>query len=123
VGLFRRFVSSRPEIAIEVTRQLSERMKRVEARVENLVFGDVRTRLAAVLVELAADLGGPERAGQNPGLGLSQGELATLIGSTRQSVNAAMSELKDQGMVRLLGGRTELLDLDGLRRIGQSKSR
>jgi len=120
LDLFRKLMATRPSIALEVTRQISDRMKRVEARVENLVFGDVRSRLAMVLLELAKDFGRREEDRWIIDLGLSQGELATLIGSTRQSVNAAISGLKNDGLLRLNGGSAELLDPERLRRIGES---
>ncbi|MDP6980380.1 MAG: Crp/Fnr family transcriptional regulator [Myxococcota bacterium] len=118
--LFREWISSRPPIALEITRQMGDRMKRVESRVENLVFGDVRSRLAKVLLELAEDFGRTNGDTCIIDIGISQGELATLIGSTRQSVNAAMGALKDDGILRLSGRRTELLDQERLRTIARS---
>jgi CRP-like cAMP-binding protein len=119
VELFRQWFSAHPTIALEITRQMGDRMKRVESRVENLVFGDVRARLATVLLELAEDFGDLNGNASVIDLDVSQGELATLIGSTRQSVNVAMSSLKDEGLVRLSGRRTEFLDLTRLRRIAK----
>ncbi len=115
--LFRQWISTYPTIAVEITRQMGERMKRVESRVENLVFGDVRSRLAVVLLELAKDFGRDDGETCVIDIGVSQGELATLIGSTRQSVNAAMGTLKDDGILRLSGRKTELLDQERLRAI------
>lgn len=120
LSLFRRWMLTKPTITLEITRQMGERMKRVESRVENLVFGDVRARLATVLLELAEDFGRSDGECCVIDLGVSQGELATLIGSTRQSVNAAMSALKDEGLLRLTGRRTELIDSERLRRIAKS---
>jgi len=121
LDLFRKLLATRPTISIEITRQMGDRMKRVEARVESLVFGDVRSRLSRVLLELAEDFGRRKGNSTIIDLGLSQGELATLIGSTRQSVNGAMSELRDEGLLRLERGRAELVDLDRLRRIADSR--
>ena len=119
--VFRRLVSTQPKIAMEITRQMGDRMKRVESRVEHLVFGDVRARLATVLVELARDFGQASEDRHVIDIALSQGELATLIGSTRQSVNAAMSALKEEGLIRRVDRLTEILDLEGLRRIGSAR--
>lgn len=120
LGVFRELLSARPDIAMEVSRQMGERLKRVESRVEHLVFGDVRARLAQVLLELAHDFGHREGERTVIELGLSQGEIATLIGSTRQSVNTAMTALKDAGLVRVEAGRTEILDPERLRQVGDS---
>ena len=120
LSLLRKWIESRPEVAIEISRQLVERLKRVEARVENLVFGDVRSRLAMALLELANDFGRNEGGRCVLEVVVPQGELATLIGSTRQSVNAAIAELREEGLLHQTRGRTELLDIARLREIGES---
>lgn len=123
LDLFRELIEARPAIAIEITRQMGDRLKRVEARVESLVFGDVRSRLARVLLELAEDFGRREGNCWVIDLGLSQGELATWIGTTRQSVNASMAEMRDEGLIQLVQGRTELLNPARLRQIGEARTR
>jgi len=113
--LFRSWVVTRPKLGIEVTRQMGERMKRVESRVESLIFRSVRSRLALVLFELAEDFGERNGDGLILDLGLSQAKLATLIGTTRQSVNAVFVDLKEDGVLRQDGRRLEILDVKGLR--------
>ena len=122
IQFLRKLLESHPEIAAEITRQMVERLKRVEARVENLVFGDVRGRLAIILLELAENFGGREPPGSPCVLKLSvsQGELATLIGSTRQSVNAAIAEFRKNGIIQQTRDHTEILDVERLRAIGES---
>ena len=117
--LLRKVIESRPEVAVEIARQLVERLKRVESRVENLVFGDVRSRLATVLLELAKDFGQSNGNRCVLELPASQGELATLIGSTRQSVNAALSDLRENGVLKQERRRLEILDVARLREIGE----
>jgi len=123
VSVFQQLIVVHPSIAVGLIRQIGDRMKRVESRVENLVFGDVRSRLAMVLLELADNHGHRENGYCVIDLDLSQGELAMLIGSTRQSVNAAIGGLREDGLLRLDGRRTELLDLERLREIGKSNGR
>ena len=122
IHFLRKLLEAHPEIAAEITRQMVERLKRVEARVENLVFGDVRERLAIILLELAEDFGRSDTAGSPCVLKLSvsQGELATLIGSTRQSVNAAIAEFRKNGLIHQTRDHTEILDVARLRAIGES---
>ena len=121
VAVFRKLIVARSDIAAEIIRQMGDRMKRVEARVESFVFGDARSRLAAVLLELVEDFGRRDGDRYVIDLGLSQGELATSIGATRQTVNAAMSGFKEDGVLRADGRRTEILDIERLRRIGSSE--
>jgi CRP/FNR family cyclic AMP-dependent transcriptional regulator len=117
VELFREWVRTRPKLVIALTRQIGERMKRVELRVESLVFRNVRSRLALVLLELADDFGHTVDGHLVLEIGLSQGELATLIGTTRQSVSTSIKEMKESGLVRQHRGRIELLDPQRLREL------
>lgn len=113
---FQTTVGARPALVAEVTRQIGERLKRIEARVENLVFRDVRSRVAHMLLELAEDFGEPADEGILLRIALTQAELATLVGSTRQTVNATLRELQAEGLIGRRGARLLLLKTDGLRR-------
>jgi CRP/FNR family cyclic AMP-dependent transcriptional regulator len=117
VDLFRRFVATRPALVLAVTRQMGQRMKRVESRVEDLVFRSVRSRLASVVVELAADFGSAEAGGHRIELRLSQEEMARLIGASRQSVNVAMARFRDEGIIERYDGHLVVTDLERLRAI------
>jgi CRP/FNR family transcriptional regulator len=96
---FDQLLSGSPDRVMRVTRQIAGRLKRAESRVEHLVFHDARSRLIAMLLELAHDFG--EKAGERVRLEicLSQSELASLIGATRQTVNAILTELRSAGLV------------------------
>lgn len=113
--LVRGWVRDRPRLAVEVTRQIGERMKRVEARVESLVFRNVRSRLAKVLLELGEDFGTREDSRLVVELGMSQAQLATLIGATRQSVSSTLAEFRQAGLVEQRGASLAL-EAEGLRR-------
>jgi CRP/FNR family cyclic AMP-dependent transcriptional regulator len=96
---FDQLLSGSPDRVMRVTRQIARRLKRAESRVEHLVLDDARSRLIAMLLELADDFG--EKAGERVRLEfcLSQSELASLIGATRQTVNAILTELRSAGLV------------------------
>jgi CRP/FNR family cyclic AMP-dependent transcriptional regulator len=120
---FRQVLASVPDLAVAITRQIGTRFKRIESRVENLVFRDVRSRLANILLELGEDLG--ERDGDATVLRveLTQAELATLVGSTRQTVNANLRELESEGIVGRRGRRLAILRCDELRTISRDGER
>jgi CRP/FNR family transcriptional regulator, cyclic AMP receptor protein len=118
--LFRDVLHQNPGIAVEVTRQVGERLKRIENRVESLVFRDARSRLALMLLELAADFGEPDGAGVALTMELTQAELATLVGSTRQTVNACLREFEAQGLTERRGRRLVLPRPDALRKAAGS---
>lgn len=114
--VFQRVVGRRADLVIRVTCQIAERFKQIESRIENLVFRDVRARLASLLLELAGDFG--ERAADGSvriELPLTQAELGKLIGATRQTVNQAIGELEAAGLVGRRRGALTLLKPDALR--------
>lgn len=111
----RRLLDEHPRIAIRVTTQIGDRFKRIERRVENLVFRSLRERIILVLLELAEDFGREEDGHTLIDLPLSQQSLAALVGSTRQSVNLCLRELRAAGLVGYRSRRFELPDLSALR--------
>jgi CRP-like cAMP-binding protein len=113
---FQSTVGGRPGLVAGITRQIGSRLKRIEARVENLVFRDVRSRVAHMLLELAEDFGDPDGDGILLQLALTQAELATLVGSTRQTVNASLRELEAEGLIGRKGARLLVLRPEALRR-------
>ena len=106
---FRELLGQRPEMAIAITKQVGERLKRIESRLENLVFRDVRTRVALILLELAEDMGRQEGEQLVLETRLTQAELATLVGSTRQSVNACLRDLTVDGVIGRAGHHLAIL--------------
>lgn len=102
---FAQLMRASPERALGVTRQIVERLKRIERRVVHLVADDARTRLISALLELAHDFGEPDGKRVRLGIRLSQAELATLIGVTRQTVNCVLGELRAEGLISLERGR------------------
>jgi len=118
---FRQLLGAQPELAVAITRQIGSRFKRIESRVEHLVFRDVRSRVAHILLELAEDVG--ERDGDAIVLGLefTQAELATLVGSTRQTVNAHLREFEAEGVVGRHGRKLAIVDKDALRAIARDE--
>ncbi len=113
---FRPFVKAQPGLALGITKQIGERLKRVESRVENLVFRDVGTRLMLILLELADHFGiARDDGGIEIGLQVTQAELATLIGSTRQTVNVQLRSLEQQGLVTQSGRHLVIVKPDEFR--------
>ena len=113
--VFKELLGGHPGLVFEVTKQIGERLRRVENRVENLVFRDVRTRVAHTLLELADAFGARDDGSVRIEAGITQGELATLVGSTRQTVNVSLRELEGEGLVRREGRKLVLPNPAALR--------
>ncbi|MEO7000622.1 MAG: Crp/Fnr family transcriptional regulator [Ktedonobacterales bacterium] len=79
-----------PRIAVQVMSVLSRRLRQTDAMIEDLLFLDVHGRVAKKLLELA-DLHGirtPE--GILIDMRLTQSDLASLVGASRESVNKVL---------------------------------
>jgi len=112
----RRILDEHPRIALCVTKQIGNRFKRIESRVESLVFRNLRSRVSHILLELAEDFGRDEAGAQLIDLSLSQQDVATLVGATRQSVNLCLRELREAKLVHYRSRRFVLPDPAALRR-------
>jgi CRP/FNR family transcriptional regulator, cyclic AMP receptor protein len=95
-------------------RSLGELVRRANRQTTDLVFLDLQGRVARKLLELAAAPGWQANGGGDRGF--TQTELAHMVGGARQTVNMALRSLEARGLIRVRGGRIEILELDGLRR-------
>jgi CRP/FNR family cyclic AMP-dependent transcriptional regulator len=112
---FLEYLLEHPGAALEQLRQLMERLARVDQqRLEAALF-DTAHRLASLLVDLADRQSETTPEGVVLGVSLSQDEMSTIIGASRDSVARALTSLRARNMVRT-GRRTiTILDLDALR--------
>ena len=114
---FLRHLETCPGMARSIMEVLSARLRYTTAYAESLSFLDVFGRMAAKLVELADRYG---LAGQREGIGidlrLTQTELATWVGASRESVNKVLGAFRDQGLIEIDGQRITILDRPGLER-------
>jgi CRP/FNR family cyclic AMP-dependent transcriptional regulator len=114
---FQKLLEARPTLALEVTRQIGARLKRIESRVENLVFRNARSRLAHILMELAEDFGRQTEEGIYIDVDFTQAELATLVGITRQTANAHLREFEHEGLTARAGRHIVLIGAEALGRV------
>lgn len=112
-----------PNIAREIMKVIVSRMRAVINRAESLAFQDVQGRLAYEMLTLA------QRHGKQLGeqiyvdLPLTQADLASMVGATRESVNKALSALRSQNFVKLDAARVTVLSMPGLQRIVYERGR
>ena len=95
----RRVLHAHPAIAMHISAQIARRFKHVESRVECLAQRSLRSRIGHILLELAEDFGRAVGGEIRIELPLSQLDLATLVGATRQSVNACLRELREEELL------------------------
>ncbi len=86
-----------PEVSMSITKLMGMRRKRVERRLKSLLFRSNRERLIHLLIELVEKYGRTNEDGVLIGIKLSHQELASIIGSTRETVTVILGELQDEG--------------------------
>jgi CRP-like cAMP-binding protein len=114
---FRQLVNDWPEIRDHVFAELARELRRLTYHVEELHFLDIAGRLAARLARMAEEQGSAGAPGEIRLEGpITQGELAAMVGSTRQSVNKLLGYLTEDGLIRQDRDSIVVLDLAGLQR-------
>jgi CRP/FNR family transcriptional regulator len=96
----------RPEIWRWVTELLARRLEEAEKRLKFISFYRVEQRILLVLSDLAAVFDQNGSAESNVLVPLSQSELASLVGATRETTSTTLNTLERRGLLRL--GRRNL---------------
>ncbi|WP_298806387.1 Crp/Fnr family transcriptional regulator [uncultured Pseudokineococcus sp.] len=111
------WLSGRPEVARHLLRALAQRLRRTNDAVADLVFTDVPGRVAGALVDLADRFGQPAADGSvRVPHGLTQEEIAQLVGASRETVNKALADFSGRGWLRPEARAVVLVDVERLRR-------
>jgi CRP/FNR family cyclic AMP-dependent transcriptional regulator len=108
-------LASNAPVAYPFARALISRWLGLQAKVEQLVFKDVGSKLAELLLRLGSEHGVEHRRGLVLGLKITHQEMANLIGSTRETVSLTLSQFKRKGYVHTEGRKVILADREGLR--------
>ena len=108
------FLGEHPELAMRMTKLIAERLRRVEARIQDILSKDVRTRLAHTVARLAVKFGEETPDGTRIGMRLTQTDLAQLIGSTRETTSTIFNEFRRDGLVGNDGRYIIVQDVAGL---------
>jgi CRP/FNR family cyclic AMP-dependent transcriptional regulator len=85
-----------PKIAIQVLEGLSKRLRTADAMIEDIIFLDVYGRVAKKLLELADAHGKKVNDGILIDVRLTQQELASMVGASRESVNKVLGYFSDK---------------------------
>ncbi len=99
--LFLNFCDSRTELWRQVAEVLAARQKDLEQKVSLLCLYDVESRILYYLSNLASVFGANASVGQEYSLPLSQSELASLIGATRETTSTTLNALARRGLIKL----------------------
>lgn len=104
-----------PEVNPVVMRVMGRLLTNAVALIDDLAFREVPARLARFLVGLAQRRSQPHEQGCLVPLELSMEDIASLLGSTRQSVSSLINQWEREGILQRQGRRSLLIrSLDAL---------
>lgn len=107
---------ARPRVSERLLRVLARRLRRTDADALDLLFVDVGARLAKALCELAGRFGQPTASGLLVEHGLSQRQLAEMVGTSRESLNRQLHGFAERGWLVAGRGLVVIRDPDRLAR-------
>ncbi|HVB61126.1 MAG TPA: Crp/Fnr family transcriptional regulator [Ktedonobacteraceae bacterium] len=113
---FHNAVMKNPKIAIQIMEVLTKRLRSTDEMIENLIFLDVPGRVAKKLLELADLHGVKVEDGVRIEVRLTQQELASMVGASRESVNKVMGYFTDKRFISADKHRITLHRVTELRR-------
>jgi CRP/FNR family cyclic AMP-dependent transcriptional regulator len=101
-------IEKNPKVATAAIHFLCTRMRETDQRLEAIALHRIEVRLARLLLS-ALRLQAPGAKGESVplDLGMSQGELALLIGASRPKVNIALTMLQDMGAITRSGSKLQ----------------
>ncbi|MBH0231692.1 Crp/Fnr family transcriptional regulator [Halobacillus yeomjeoni] len=97
---FEQFIEKNPKIALKLIDILSSRLKDFYSLSEKIALSDVRQRLLFLLLMLSEKTGRRKKNWQTIEMKLTHQDLANMIGATRETTSAVMSQLKKEGYLR-----------------------
>jgi CRP-like cAMP-binding protein len=110
---FRAFVAEHGSVALQLIRMLIGRLREADRRRVEFGAYDAASRVARLLVDLAADHGSLGRGGAV--VRLSQQEIGELVGASRESVGRALAALRDRQLVTTGRRSVTVLEIGALR--------
>jgi len=104
-------VVATPSLALNMLAVLSMRLRRFAAQIENLSLKEVPGRLASHLCYLMDE----QRRQDRVVLDIPKGQLASLLGTSAETLSRIFSRMTEEGLIRVEGKTIVILDPERLR--------
>ncbi|MCB1154007.1 Crp/Fnr family transcriptional regulator [bacterium] len=111
--VFKDFVVRRPEVALKLVKQLSQRLREANEKLSDLALLDVSSRVARHLLQLATERGEETDDGVFVADRPTHQDIANLIGTSRETVSRVMSALLKKQFIRY-DGKGLVIPLEGM---------
>ncbi len=114
IRVFQNIMKDNPAFVTSVVAVLGDALKNSLDVIENLAFRDVEQRFVDFIVRSIQKEGVCTPEGTVIELGLNQEEIASAIGSTRQTVSSISRKFENQGILKMANRQVVVLDYERL---------
>jgi CRP/FNR family transcriptional regulator len=97
---FESFVEKNPKMAVKLINILAARLKDTYDISEKIALGDVKYRVLYLLHKLSEKSGKRKKEWQTIEMKITHSDIATMVGSTRETVSALMSQFRKDGLLK-----------------------
>ena len=101
----------------QITELMAERRRSLEDRIQDLLFKTAHARLAALFLDLRKRFGVRDARGIIINLKITHREMASLIGSSRETVSFALLDMRKEELILAEDKRVILIDEPGLHKL------
>lgn len=115
---FEKLLIKKPGLALKYSKQVGDKLRRAEYRLINMLNKDVRSRLLAFFYHLAV-MDGYDTISASYTMDnfLTHDDIAKLIGSARQTVTTFISQLEEEGLLKISRKKILLPDMRKLHQL------
>lgn len=111
---FENLVRQNPEFGLRLIQVIGFRLKQAQARIEDLVFRQVPSRVARLLVNLAEHHGKVTPNGIRVEFPLTHQEIADMVGSSRVTVTQVLNKFRTSRWIGIESKRVTIHNLEAL---------
>jgi CRP/FNR family transcriptional regulator, cyclic AMP receptor protein len=119
IEMMQELMREHKDFSFKVYKFIGWRIKKLERRLESLVFKDVKSRLLDFIAELAEERGSSVGYETLIPHFFTQKDIADLIGTTRQTVATLLNDLKEANIINFDRKRILVRDLKALKRMSR----
>jgi CRP/FNR family transcriptional regulator, cyclic AMP receptor protein len=114
---FNDYLRKFPEVSIKLLRDYIRRLRQADRQIEHLALHSVKGRLARMILDWVVDYGTLCEQAIHFDIPLTHREIAGMLGTSRESVTRAFTELKEEGSLEMVKNRIIVSNLEALRSI------
>lgn len=111
---FQNYIRENPEFGLRLIEILGVRLKQAQARIEDLVFRQVPSRVARLLLTLAESHGRVTPSGIRVEFPLTHQEIADMVGSSRVTVTQILNKFRSSQWIDIESKRVTIHNIDAL---------